>query len=191
MTAGNGDNATAPVQAGQRREPNDLLRQARLRTPSPSEPGRSMSQRELAEAVTAHIYRTTNRMVALDRHDISRWEHGKRRTPIADYRAALRAVLGVATDAELGFYVKRRAPRPNPDARPAPRLPVAVVTASGVTAHSARDDAKAAQLAVNPGPAVILASATPELLTAVIPLLAALNSYHAGDESSLTTEGPV
>jgi transcriptional regulator with XRE-family HTH domain len=65
-----------------------------------------MSQRELAEAVTAHVQRSTGRDVALDRHDISRWERGKRRVPTTDYRKALRAVLGVANDDELGFYVQ-------------------------------------------------------------------------------------
>jgi transcriptional regulator with XRE-family HTH domain len=82
---------------------NDLLRQARLRTPSPAEPDRPMSQRELAEALTAHVFHTTTRVVSLDRHYVSRIERGLRRYPTADYRAAFRAVLGVATDAELGF----------------------------------------------------------------------------------------
>jgi hypothetical protein len=85
------------------RRPNLLLRQARLRTPSPADPDRAMSQRELAEALNAHVFRTTARVVPLDRHYISRLERGVRRYPIADYRAAFRAVLGGATDAELGF----------------------------------------------------------------------------------------
>lgn len=38
---------------------NDLLRRARLRTPSPNGHTRPMSQRELAEAVTAHVFRQT------------------------------------------------------------------------------------------------------------------------------------
>ena len=85
------------------RRPNVLLRQARLRTPSPADPDRAMSQRELAEALNAHVFRTTARVVPLDRHYISRLERGVRRYPIADYRAAFRAVLDAATDAELGF----------------------------------------------------------------------------------------
>ena len=92
-----------------KQERNDLLRQARLRTPSPSNRTRPMSQRELADAVTAYVQHTTGRDVALSRHEISRWESGKRRRPSAEYRSALRAVLGTATDAELGFHVKRRA----------------------------------------------------------------------------------
>jgi transcriptional regulator with XRE-family HTH domain len=85
------------------RQGNNLLREARLRTPSPNDHTRSMSQRELAEAIAVHVQRTTGREVALDRHVISRWERGQRRLPIAAYRAAFRAVLGAATDAELGF----------------------------------------------------------------------------------------
>jgi len=88
--------------------PNRLLRQARLCIASPANPERPMSQRELAEAVNAHFQRITGRDVALDRHDISRWERGARRWPNADYRAGLRAVLGVETDAELGFYRAKR-----------------------------------------------------------------------------------
>src|SRR5262249_38321353 len=38
---------------------NDLLRRARLCTPSPSDRTRPMSQRELAEAVTAYVFRKT------------------------------------------------------------------------------------------------------------------------------------
>jgi transcriptional regulator with XRE-family HTH domain len=90
------------------RKRNDLLRQAGLRTPSPSNSDQPMSQRELAEAVTAHLFRHTTRVVALDRHYISRLERGRSRWPIADYRNALRAVLNAATDADLGFCVKPR-----------------------------------------------------------------------------------
>lgn len=90
---------------------NDLLRLARLRTPSPSGSTKPMSQRELAEAITAHVQRATGRDVALDRHDISRWENGKRHCQTVAYRDALRIVLGVATDAELGFHI---AARPHP-----------------------------------------------------------------------------
>lgn len=88
--------------------PNVRLRQARLRTPSPTDPHRPMSQRELAEALTEHVFRTTTRVVPLDRHYVSRVERGVRRYPTADYRAAFRAVLGVATDAELGFIAAQR-----------------------------------------------------------------------------------
>lgn len=92
-------------------ELNVLLRQARLRTPSPADPARPMSQRELAEALTAHVFHATTRVVPLDRHYVSRIERGVRRYPTADYRAAFRAVLGVATDAELGFVSPQRTSR--------------------------------------------------------------------------------
>jgi hypothetical protein len=51
-----GNDAAGPTK-GERRErrPNDLLKQARLRTASPSNRTRPMSQRELAEAVTAYV----------------------------------------------------------------------------------------------------------------------------------------
>jgi hypothetical protein len=125
VTADSGEPAP-PGRSAPVREPNVLLRQARLRRPSPSNSTRSMSQRELAEAVTAYVFRTTPRQVPLDRHDISRWER-TRRQPIAVYRTALRAVLGVAADAELGFddrgapaapSAARRRTAPPADTRP-------------------------------------------------------------------------
>jgi transcriptional regulator with XRE-family HTH domain len=158
---------------------NDLLRQARLQTPSPNDPIRPMSQRELAEAINDHVFRTTNRKVPLDRHYISRWENGKRRLPIADYRRALRAVLGVATDAELGFSVT---PPPwtaaETDQTPPGTVfltPMAVVTARGVIAYPTDAHHSATPLTAHRGPGVILVSATPQLLSAVIPILTALN----------------
>lgn len=112
MTVDDGSALTGAPAGGRPRRfvRNELLRQARLRSPSPNNPARPLSQRELAEAVNAHVFRTTDRTVALDRHDISRWERGKRRIPTADYRRALRAVLGVATDTELGFAVQQQPP---------------------------------------------------------------------------------
>ena len=66
-----------------------------------------MSRQELAEAVNAHVFEHTGRVVCVDGCYIGRLERGKSWWPSPDYRAALRAVLGVATDAELGF---RRSP---------------------------------------------------------------------------------
>lgn len=154
-------------------QPNDLLRQARLRTPSPQNRTRPMSQKELAEAVTAHVYRTTERNVPLDRHDISRWERGTRRRPIAEYRTALRAVLGVSTDAELGFH--KRPPEPRkvsaaPVAGAAVPLPAQIVSTSGA----------AVQVIVNPGTVVVLLPITAALLGDVVPTLAP-RAQHIGD----------
>lgn len=85
-------------------EPNHLLRAARERTPSRIAPGDCMSRRELAEAVAAWLWDTTNTRYDLDTRLLSKWERGHVRWPSAPYRAALRAVLRVTTDAALGFW---------------------------------------------------------------------------------------
>lgn len=146
---------------------NDLLRLARLRTPSPSDPSKPMSQRELAEAATTYVQRTTGRDVALDRHDVSRWERGKRRLPTAEYRDALKAVLGAGTDADLGFCVE-------------PRSSVRHQRADGPTtvkvnqrsAEPAGVDAATVQLVVSPGMAIVLVPVNQVTLSAMVPALA-------------------
>jgi transcriptional regulator with XRE-family HTH domain len=146
--------ASVPLRpaAGER---NHLLRQARLRTPSPENPERPMSQRELAEAITAYVQRTTGRDVAVDRHYISRWERGQRRWPNADYRAGFRAVLGAGTDVELGFY---RVQRSNDD-----------VMGEGITLPMpVSDDEMPMQLVVKPGTAVIVVPADHPVLLALV-----------------------
>ena len=87
--------------------PNDLLRTVRMNTPSRALPGEPLSRRELAEAANVWLWQTTNKRYELDAHTIARYERGAVRWPGRHYRAALRHVLGVATDADLGF-------RPNP-----------------------------------------------------------------------------
>lgn len=62
-----------------------------------------MTRQELAEAVNDHVFRATGRFGAADARHVGRWERGVTTWPAARYRAALRAVLNVATDAELGF----------------------------------------------------------------------------------------
>ncbi|WP_285743667.1 hypothetical protein [Lentzea sp. NBRC 105346] len=62
-----------------------------------------MSRRELAEAATEWLRITTGKSVALDAHYIAKMERGVVARPSEHYRAALRAVLGVAADADLGF----------------------------------------------------------------------------------------
>ncbi|MFI8528319.1 hypothetical protein ACIGB8_27930 [Promicromonospora sukumoe] len=89
---------------------NDLLRNRRERLPSHARPGTSMSRAELAEAVNAHVWAATGRRIALDAHAIARYERGQSHWPGRQYRDGLRAVLGAATDAEIGFY---RTPRGN------------------------------------------------------------------------------
>jgi hypothetical protein len=93
------------------RHPNRQLRAARLRTLSHSGSGRHMSRQEVAEAVNAYIFVTTERVARLNAHYVSRLERGHRRWPNPEYRGAFRAVLGADTDAELGFYVIHRRAR--------------------------------------------------------------------------------
>lgn len=91
------------------RRPNDVLRRAWLGMASPSGSGRRMSRQELAEAVNAHLFATTGRVSNLDGSYVGRLERGEYRWPCAAYRQAFRAVLGASADAELGFYIVRRA----------------------------------------------------------------------------------
>jgi hypothetical protein len=84
-------------------EGNDTLRAARERTPSALVPGECLSRSELAEAVNAWLWTTTGKRFELDAHHLAKYERGVVRFPIAPYRAGLRAVLGVTSDAELGF----------------------------------------------------------------------------------------
>lgn len=82
---------------------NKLLTAARARIESPGTPGQPMTRQELAEAVNDHVFRATGTPGAVDARHAGRWERGATRWPAARYRAALRAVLNVATDVELGF----------------------------------------------------------------------------------------
>lgn len=84
-------------------QPNELLTAARARIESPGAPGQPMTRQELAEAVNDHVFRATGTPGAVDARHVGRWERGVTKWPAARYRAALRAVLNVATDAELGF----------------------------------------------------------------------------------------
>ncbi len=106
-----------------------------------------MSQRELAEAVTAHLQRTTGRDVALDRHYVSRLERGARRWPNVDYRAGFRAVLGAETDAELGFF----------------RMPRTMTSVLPLL-----DDVLPMRFVVTPGMAVIVLPSTHPVLLALV-----------------------
>ncbi|WP_211239799.1 hypothetical protein [Jiangella gansuensis] len=90
------------------REANEHLRQARESSPSPDVPGAAMSRQELADLVNAYLHRTTGRVHELDDNYIGKLERGVIRWPQADYREALRAVLGVDSDRDLGFVNTRR-----------------------------------------------------------------------------------
>ncbi|MGH3980970.1 MAG: XRE family transcriptional regulator, partial [Pseudonocardiaceae bacterium] len=92
-------------------EPNDQLRRARERTESPYASGDCLSRQELAELVNAWVFEHTedHRVIELDANYIGKLEQGSIRWPQdPDRRTAFRVVLGVATDAELGFRRPRR-----------------------------------------------------------------------------------
>jgi hypothetical protein len=63
-----------------------------------------MSRAELADAVCAWLWETTDVRYELDGHYIAKLERGAVRWPGAAYRSGLRYVLDVASDNELGFY---------------------------------------------------------------------------------------
>lgn len=67
-----------------------------------------MSRNELAEAVCAWLWKTTNVRYDLDGHYIAKMERGVVKWPTAPYRSGLRHVLGVTSDAELGFQQTNR-----------------------------------------------------------------------------------
>lgn len=94
--------------------PNEKLRGRRLALPSAADAARPMSRAELAERVNLHLWRTNDREPCLDADAVARHERGVVRWPNAQYREALRTVLGVGTDAELGFYPTPRG-RVGPD----------------------------------------------------------------------------
>jgi hypothetical protein len=56
--------------------PNDRLRTARLRTPSPSGSGRPMSRQELADAVNAWLYGHDPSEATLDANYVGKLERG-------------------------------------------------------------------------------------------------------------------
>ena len=97
---------------------NHQLRARREATSSPTRPGMPMSRAELADAVNAHVWETTGRRSGLDAETIGRYERGAIHWPGADYRAGLRAVLGVNDDSDLGFSPtsRRRPPSSSPEA---------------------------------------------------------------------------
>ncbi|GAA2692236.1 hypothetical protein [Nonomuraea recticatena] len=87
---------------------NDALRRARERLTSPTTPGESASRQDLADLVNAWIYTHHQRVTCLTANYLGKLERGLVRWPQADYREALRAILGAETDADLGFRRARR-----------------------------------------------------------------------------------
>lgn len=93
-------------------EPNVLLQQARERVPSPSAPGEPASRQDLADLVNAWMLNEKNRVGTWTANYVGKLERGLVRWPNADCRAALRAILGVTQDKDLGFARPRRARPP-------------------------------------------------------------------------------
>jgi hypothetical protein len=63
-----------------------------------------MTSPGLADAINEHVFRSTGKRGAVNANHVGKWERGGTRWP-----AALRAVLDVTTDAELGFRPPQRA----------------------------------------------------------------------------------
>ncbi|WP_024803138.1 hypothetical protein [Nocardia sp. BMG51109] len=111
------------------REPNDQLNYARNRIRS-STSGHPLTRAELAESVNAWVFRERRRSVQLCGNYIGKLERGLVRWPGDDCRAGLRAVLGIETDAELGFRPPSRAGAERgtecaaPPVPPAPPAPI-------------------------------------------------------------------
>jgi hypothetical protein len=89
-------------------ERNELIRQARERLPSRAAPGEPLSREDLADLLNRWLYERRGRTVLLDANYIGKLERGVIRWPQRDYRDALRAVLRVGTDADLGLSGRRQ-----------------------------------------------------------------------------------
>ncbi|MFI7510545.1 multiprotein-bridging factor 1 family protein [Micromonospora aurantiaca] len=92
--------------------PNTLLTEARERLPSPRRPEQPMSRAELADVINSaltQIYPGRDLSAHyVDRRWVGKLERGEHRWPSPERRAALRHVLGVTEDIDLGLYVPRR-----------------------------------------------------------------------------------
>jgi transcriptional regulator with XRE-family HTH domain len=103
---------------------------------SPSGSGLILSRRELADLVNAHLAARGINYLCLDANHIGKFERGEHVWPQSAYREALRAVLGAASDAELGFHIRRSTqpvtvmPEPEPDEQPL-REPISPVDIQG------------------------------------------------------------
>ncbi|GLZ42417.1 hypothetical protein [Actinokineospora sp. NBRC 105648] len=80
-------------------DPNALLRAARA--------SRGLTQGQLADLANTEVERATGKPGAMDADYVGKLERGIHRWPNRDYRAALRQVLAVRTDADLGLHCTR------------------------------------------------------------------------------------
>ncbi len=89
---------------------NDLLRTARRRTASLTSPDVGLSRQELAELVNTYVWEHHDgKVVQASANSIGQLERGKIRWPGKLIREALRAILGVSSEAALGFVNARSA----------------------------------------------------------------------------------
>ncbi len=84
--------------------PNERLTTLRLATPSKLRPGKPMRRSELADEVNRWLADHRSTTSSVDGEHVGKWERGVVTWPYPHLRAALRAVLGVENDAELGFH---------------------------------------------------------------------------------------
>jgi hypothetical protein len=95
-------------------EPNFQLRRARERVESPFASGKGLTRRELADLINRWMQERKGRTSGVEDTYIGKLEQGAIRWPQdPDRRQAFREVLGVSTDAALGFRRPRRS-RPMP-----------------------------------------------------------------------------
>ena len=80
------------------RQRNDLIRDARIRL--------GLSREELADAANRQPALTGSRHGPMTANLIGKIEQGRVRLPARERRAALRAVLGVDSDAALGLALR-------------------------------------------------------------------------------------
>jgi hypothetical protein len=125
--------------------PNTVLRDLRERTPSSRYPGECLSRQELAEKVNSCLWTTHRQRVEVDAGYIGKLERGVIRWPGGSYREALRSILRVSTDAELGFGNTRRTAVPVAEPGPSPAGAPATVPGA-VDERHVRDVAGAAEL---------------------------------------------
>lgn len=82
---------------------NLKLRRLREAKPSGVFADRCMGRAEVADFVCRWVWTNRNEVCPFDRKYMDKLENGRVRWPREPYRAALRSLFGVATDAELGF----------------------------------------------------------------------------------------
>ncbi len=88
---------------------NDVFRAARQRTASLTSPDVCLSRQELAELVNTWAWDHHEKMLEHSSNWVGQIERGKIRWPSGISREALRAILGVSSDAALGFVNARSA----------------------------------------------------------------------------------